>query len=149
MRDSNELRDYHPDRNVTGFTLSWLFWVIGIVVVLGAVGWVLRWASVPGQVVSPENVRAQWAFAYQYDESLQAAARQICAARRAKEESTDANERTQRASQLIALEQNYARIQAEYNARLRDAFQAKLIAPADVPERAPELEAVLAGVCTP
>ena len=147
MRDSHELNDFRPDRNVTRFTASWVLWVVGFVVVLGILGWVIRWASVPGQVISPENVRKQWAFAYQYDESLQAAARQVCATEKATNIATDPQEKTQRRSQQLDLENNYARIEAEFNARLRNAFEAKLVAPNDVPSAALDLSAMKARVC--
>lgn len=149
MKDSGNLRDFNPDRNVGSFIAKWLLLGVIVIVVLGVVGWALRWASVPGEVFSPENVREQWAFAYQYDESLQAAARQVCTAEQAVGTSESANERTQRRTQLLALEQNYARIQAEYNARLRNAFEAGLVAPSDVPARAPELGATKQRVCSP
>lgn len=147
MRDSGHLRDYGPDRNVGVFVGKWIAFGILVVVLVGIIGWGIRWASVPGQVASPENVRKQWAFAYDYDESLQSAARQVCAAEQALADTKDATERSQRRSQLMALEQNYSRIQAEYNAKLRNAFDAKLVAPSDVPAKAPDLATNKSRVC--
>lgn len=147
MRESNELRNYGPDKNTTSFAGKWLLWIIGMVLVLGAIGWVINWASVPGEIASAENVKKQWEFAYTYEESLKSAARQVCSAERALTDAQLPDERTQRRSQVMALEQNYSRIQAEFNARLRNAFQAKLVAPSDVPETAPELSAMKSKVC--
>lgn len=117
--------------------------IIGwIVVVFGAfalAGWGLGWFATPLEVTSVGNVRQQYAFAYQYDESLTASAHQYCTARDARDRATPSEVRDQRETQLIAIEQNYARIAAEYNAKLRDAFAAKYVKPADVPDRAPEL----------
>lgn len=147
MRDSEELRNYTPDRNVASFTGKWIGFAIVLVLALAVVGWVIRWASVPGQVASPENVRQQWAFAYEFEESLKSAARQVCSAEKAAEAAQLPDERSQRRTQVLSLEQNYARVQAQYDARLRDAFQAKLVAPSDVPQRAPDLATAKVAVC--
>jgi hypothetical protein len=147
MRDSEELRNYNPDRNVASFIGRWIGFIIVAAIALGAVGWVIRWASVPGQIHSPENVRQQWAFAYDYEESLKSTARQVCAAERAVEAAQLPDERAQRRTQVTAQEQNYFRIQAQYDARLRDAFRAKQVAPSDVSRRAPELDAMKTQVC--
>ncbi len=147
MRDSNELKNYAPDRNVAKFAIGWIFFIVGLALTAGVIGWVLNWASVPGKIASSENVRKQWAFAYEYEESLKSAARQVCSAEKAAEAAQLPDERTQRRSQVLALEQNYSRIQAEYDARLRDAFQAKLVAPEDVPKRASELSTMKSQVC--
>lgn len=112
-----------------------------------AISWSLGWIAVPASIISAQNVREQWRFAYEYDESLQSAARKVCAAEKAVQDSISDEEKIQRRSHALALEQNYARIQAEFNARLRDAFQAKLVAPSDVPQRAPELHMMKNQVC--
>lgn|SRR3989338_1329385 len=142
-----------PNRELTGATFSWLFWAIAIVVVLslvlGVVGWGLGWLGVPGQVVSPQNVREQWRFSYEHDESLQTAARNVCLTETALAASTSDTERVQRQSQLLAYQQVYTKIQAQYNARLRNAFEAGLVRPRDVPEKAPELSDMKLRVCSP
>lgn len=116
-----------------------------ICVMLVSVG--LGWISMPFQKVSTENVQQQWAFAYQYDESLRAVARQVCSAEKAMNASTTPEEAIQRRSQVMAYEQNYARVQAEYDAKLRNAFEAKYIRPNDVPPRAPDLSVAKLMVC--
>lgn len=122
---------------------------IGIVIVVGVVVlfWALGWLFAPLDVTSVENVRKQWAFVYQFDESLQATAKQVCSAERAAKETKGDEERIQRQSQALAFEQNYARIEAEYNAKLRDAFQAKYVKPSDVPSKAPTLDEIKPQVC--
>lgn len=129
-------------------------WIIVIFVVVSALGVVLgyislpfAWASQPVQILSPENVRKQWAFAYQYDESLQSAARQVCLTEQALAGASSEEEKTQRRSQLLAYQQNYTRIQADYNSKLRNAFEAKWVKPDDVPQKAPELVAMKQRVC--
>lgn len=138
-------------REATHHTLRWCLWII-VVMLLLAVGfgvgnWLYRWAATPGQVFSPENVRKQWDFAYQYRESLNAVAQQICGAERMLAKATSEVEATQRRSQQMAYEQNYAKIAAEYNARMRNAFQAGLVAPSDVPKQAPDLLTIKLQVC--
>jgi hypothetical protein len=114
-----------------------------IVGVLGGLatytGLAARWFAQPAQILSPENVRAQWAFAYTYEESLAASARQVCVAEAAVKAATTDAEGSARRSQLFAIQQNYARIEGEYNAKLRNAFEAKLVRPDDVPTIAPTL----------
>jgi hypothetical protein len=127
--------------------------VASLLVVVAAVGlWVVRWLMVPADVASPENVKKQWASIYQHLEALDATAQQICSAERAvasANSASQAEEATQRRSQLMAYEQNYARIQGEYNAKLRNAFEAKHVKPSDVPDKAPALADVKTRVCAP
>lgn len=148
----SELHAVTPTREDTTWLAKWYFWLLGlfvaVVMIGGIVGWVASWGAVPLQVTSAENVQKQWAFAYQYDESLQAAARQVCSTEKAVAESSSDAERTQRRSQALAFEQNYARIEAEFNAKLRNAFEAKYVAPSDVPRRAPTLAEMKAKVCS-
>ncbi|MFA5185624.1 MAG: hypothetical protein WC551_03995 [Patescibacteria group bacterium] len=155
MNDLDDFRkDLHsatPTRGDTTFFAKWFFWLLGlfvaVVVIAVAVSWVAGWGAVPVQVASAENVQKQFAFAYQYDESLQAVARQVCSAEKGVAESSSDVERTQRRSQALAFEQNYARIEAEFNAKLRNAFEAKYVAPSDVPKRAPTLTEMKVKVC--
>lgn len=121
--------------------------VAGLCILALVVLWILGWVAVPFQVTSPENVRKQWTFAYQYEESLKASAAQYCSARSAVETATGESEKVQRRSQMLAIEQNYARIQAEYDARLRNAFEAHLVKPSDVPLRAPALIEMTEQIC--
>lgn len=118
-----------------------------LLIVLAIFSWTFGWFTLPLEVTSKQNVKKQWSFVYQYDEGLKAAARKVCSAQKVLNESETTNERQQRRSHLLALEQNYARIQAEYNAKLRNAFEAKYVAPNDVPKTAPELGATLKEVC--
>ena len=147
----DDLKQYKPERGLMIWGLKWWIWVVILAVLMGAVvgigAWLFGWFSVPGEIVSPENVKKQWAFAYQYDESLQAAARQVCLAEKALNAAESDTEKTQRRSQLLAYETNYTRIEAEYNAKLRNAFEAGLVAPPDVPKRAQTLDDMKSRVC--
>lgn len=120
----------------------------GTIVALMLLSWVLGWFATPLQTTSADNVRKQFAFAYQYEESLNAATRQYCTAREARDRTERGSEaHTQRDTQVIAIEQNYSRIAAEYNAKLGNAFEAKYVAPPDVPKRAPTLAENVAKLC--
>ena len=123
------------------------FKAVGIFVTIVVAVIALSWFFTAADKVSPENVQKQWAFAYEYDESLQAVARQVCSAEKAATAATDPSEATQRRSQVMAYEQNYQRLQGDYNTKLRNAFEAKYIRPSDVPDRAPELGNMKARVC--
>lgn len=122
------------------------FFAIGIVG--GVVGLVGSWLSEGKRVISPTNVRQQWQFAYDYDESLDAITRQHCSAEKVETEEADPQIKAARTNQRLAIENNYQRVKAEYDARLRDAFRARLVRPRDVPTRAPTLEENRQELCT-
>lgn len=124
----------------------WLF--IFLCIAFGVtLAWAWEWLSVPGHVTSAEQVQNQWAFAYEYEEALQAAAQQVCSAERGVQQASNETEATQRRSHVLAYEQNYARIEAAYNARLRNPFQGKYVKPKNVPEKAPSLAQMKQKVC--
>ena len=127
-------------RNESGSVVMTALVIIAAIFFLMAFSWAMGWVSVPFQVTSAQNVQDQWKFAYTFDESLQAAARQVCSTESAIKAADNTNEASQRRSQLLAIEQNYARIEGQYNARLRNAFEAKLVRPGDVPAQAPTLD---------
>lgn len=140
----------HNDRPTRAGTITaaqWLGIAVLAIVVLIPIGWGLGWLSVPFQTTSAQNVREQWKFAYQFDEDLQAQARNACIAEKAYNEAPAGDVKTQRQTQLIANEQNYNRIAADYDARLRNAFEAKLVRPSDVPDKAPTLAEMKRRVC--
>lgn len=130
----------------------WLLWlkILGAATFIGVTVTVLAfacsWGGAARDVVSPENVRAQWQFSYDYSESLRGVAGNWCTARRTELETVDPTARDQRVTQRIAIENNYRRVQNEYDARLADAFRAKLVRPGDVPARAPTLDEQLRAV---
>ena len=140
-----------PNRRETSVVMKWILWIVAIALFASAVAGIghfaFGWFSVPGKVLSVENVQKQWAFAYQYDEDLQAAARQVCNAEGMVALATSETEKTQRRDQLFAFQQNYTRLEADYNAALRNAFEAKYVKPADVPNTAPTLDEMKARVC--
>lgn len=120
-----------------------------ILLLLCGLGWVFRWGKAATDVVGPENVKAQWQFAYDYDESLRASASNWCTLRKQEVQAGKIGDRdamNQRGSQRIATEQLYERNKAEYDARLRDAFRAKWVKPTDVPTKAPTLDEKLVEI---
>lgn len=108
---------------------------------------VLAWVLFLSSIFFPSNVSEQWRFAYEYNRSLIATSQNVCQARKDEAAATDPTVKSQRGSQRIAYEQNYRRIEAEYDARLANAFEAKLVRPADVPLQAPTLEQELLATC--
>ena len=122
-----------------GFAVRLLGIGIAVALVLGLVGFAAGWFRAGTQIISPENVKAQWQFAYDFNESLTAIGQQWCTAKAAEDAETNSDAKLQRTSQRISIEQNYARVKAQYDARLADAFRAKLVKPDDVPKRAPTL----------
>lgn len=92
-----------------------------------------QWAGAVAQVVSPGNVRAQYALAYDDYNALQKLKDTICIQVAAVKSETDPNAKTQRESQLLAYEAQYNRVAGEYEARYQDAFRAKHVGPGDLP----------------
>lgn len=126
--------------------------LIVVSLVCGGVGWVGGWFKTGAQVVSAENVKAQWQFAYDYNESLRATAANWCSIRKAEVQAGKTGDRdamNQRSSQRLATETLFDKNKAEYDGRLADAFRAKLVRPRDVPAKAPTLQEKLTEIgCT-
>ncbi|MGZ6005170.1 MAG: hypothetical protein ACXWLH_03380 [Candidatus Saccharimonadales bacterium] len=143
-----QIGQYNGDEAVTwlkrqtplGLVLKFVGLLIAIMVVTGILGFARGWWDTAVKVVSPENVTKQWKFAYSYDKSLTASAQQWCSVKGAEVQATDPDERSQRTSQRLAIELNYSRIQAQYDAALANAFEAKYVKPPDVPRTAPTLQ---------
>jgi hypothetical protein len=114
-------------------------WGVIIIITILLASWILGWITMPWELTSPRNVKEQWTWAYEQHESLKATAQQVCIAERAVELAQSDTERTQRQTQLIAYETNYSRLAADYDAKMQNAFEMKLIKPADLPWRAPVL----------
>jgi hypothetical protein len=142
--------DRGPSRGDVADSMKWGCAIIVVIAALSLIGvyahFALGWLAEPARVIGVDNTRQQWAFAYQYDESLHTIANQYCTAATAVAQS-DPVTKPQRESQRIAIENNYNRVRAEYDAKLRDAFQAKLVKPPDVPDRAPALQENVARWC--
>lgn len=108
---------------------------------------IFLWVLFLANIFSPQNVSAQWQFAYDNQKALVATAGNVCQARKDEAAQTDPALKAQLTSQRIAYEQNYRRIEAEFDAALSNAFKAKLVKPSDVPSQAPTLDQELAIVC--
>ena len=140
-----------PTRQDTGFVMSWGFWtivigalfIVAIVVVSLAAGWI----TLPFLKGSAGNVEKQFTFGYQQYNALKATATSVCAAQKAVDAATNDSERSQRTSQLLAYETNYARLAGEYDAWASNIFQGNVVRPADLPLRAPSLDTMKTQVC--
>ncbi len=124
-----------------------VFLALAFLVIVVAALWTYRWLTAAADVTSAKNVKAQWTSLYQHLEALDTTARQICSTERALAAAGDTPEASQRRTHVLTYEQNYARIQGEYNAKVRNAFEAKLVKPNDVPEQAPTLNVTKIRVC--
>lgn len=120
--------------------------LIGTLFTIG--GFVFHWFGTAAHVISPENVKQQYALAFQDYNSLKATAVNVCGVVSAEKLLTPGSDAwNQRESQRLAYEQNYARIKAQYEARMSDIFQAKKVKPAELPFTAPTLQAMEDQVC--
>ena len=143
----DDLNKYKPDKSLTTFYTQWWFWLL-IILMTSLVGaWIFGWLAVPLRIFSQQNVEAQWTWGYDQYESLQAVSQQVCSAEKAIASAQSDTERTQRQTQMLAYEMNYSRLAADYDARMRNAFQAGLVRPSDLPQRAPSLEDMKLNTC--
>ena len=139
--------DYSEEKAVTwlqrqtlgGLALKFIAVVVALSLCATGGHFLFGWFNTGVQVVSPDNVKAQWQFAYDYDASLKAIAKQWCTARQNEIAETNPEYRVQFQVQRTGIENNYQRVKSEYDGRLRDAFRARLVKPPDVPQAAPEL----------
>lgn len=149
---SNLFGNERPTRNDTGFTLSWGFWaiVIGAVLIVAivVVSAVAGWITLPFLKGSAGNVEKQFVYGYTQYNALKATATSVCAAQKAVETATNDSEKSQRTSQLLAYETNYARLAGEYDAWASNIFQGQVVRPADLPYRAPSLPDMKVQVCS-
>lgn len=128
-----------------GLTMKVIGFLVVVGLIISLIGIPLGWYNAGRQIVSPENVKAQWQFAYDLDAGMKEIASNWCTMREA-ELSAPAADRSQRTSQRLATESLYRTRAGEYNGRMADAFRAKLVKPSDVPARAPDLRDRLAEV---
>lgn len=124
---------------------NFLKWA-GVVALAAAAVFVLGWLLTIVGIFGPGNVKAQWQFAYDYDQDLRAIARQACEFETLVA-SSSGSAKVQRESQLQAVKSNYERVRGDYDARLRDAFRGGVVHPPDVPDQAPTLLAMEAQEC--
>lgn len=122
-----------------GLTIKVVAVFLGIALCAGVGNYVFGWFGKAADVVSPDNVEEQWRFAYDFDKSLTAAATNWCTAKNLEDDAPPAD-KSERQSQTAARAATYESIRAQYDARLADAFRAKLVKPSDVPDQAPMLE---------
>jgi cell division protein FtsI/penicillin-binding protein 2 len=117
-------------------------YTIGALVVLFLVGTALSfafgWIGGAAQIESFQNHKEQYTWAYQDMEALRAQAGNICDAKGATNIQPGA---------VLAYKQNYRRIEADYDRRMENAFEAKYVKPHDLPRRAPTLRDMLSSEC--
>ena len=123
------------------------FLVLVLIVVCAVVSMALGWITLPIDLFSRGNVQEQFTTGYDLYESLQSTSQAVCTAEAAVEAESNPDARTQRQSQLIAYETNYARISADYDKWSRNIFEGGLVRPPDLPARAPSLQNMRMEVC--
>lgn len=127
----------------------WKFAVIMVAIVLGVslLGLALGWITWPFDLGSRANVQEQFRVGYELYESLQGTAQAACTAEKAYLAETNPDLKSQRQSQQLAYETNYARLSADFDAWSRNIFEGGIVRPADLPARAPSLAEMKAQVC--
>jgi hypothetical protein len=126
-----------------------VLYVFVAAIVLLALSFALGWIAWPFDLGSRQNVEEQFRTGYELNESLQGTAQAVCTTEKAFNSETDANLKSQRQSQLLAYETNYARLSADYDAWSRNIFEGGIVRPADLSARAPSLSEMKTQVCVP
>lgn len=143
----DEYKNVKPDRTLTWLVTRWWFWLLLIALIAVVSSWAFGWIVLPWQKGSAGNVEKQFTYGYTQYRSLEATARQVCTAEKAVANATTNDEKTQRNTQLMGYENNYARLAGEYDAWASNIFQGNVIRPSDLPLRAPTLEDLKTRVC--
>ena len=105
--------------------------------IFGAVGFFDAWYLKATSTNNPQNVTEKWQFAHEFDKSLDTITINWCNAVKTKDETIGNNSIEQSLARAYLTEYNL--VKAQYNARLNDAFEAKLIVPPNIPHSAPTL----------
>lgn len=125
--------------------LMWVGLLVVVGILISIIGFFAGWFNAAKQVVSPGNVTAQFHDAYGRYENLKATTCNVKNMQTQIAATDDANAKIQLQSYLLAFEQNYNNIAAQYNAAYDNAFAAKHVGPSDLPKTAPVLSAALAS----
>lgn len=152
LERANEAWQRRGDTAYVRFTRHPIAWVLAVVVfatvVTVVIGFALSWFNAGKEIVSPKNVKAQYALTFDDWHSLQATATNVCSVERAEKNLDPTSDAfTQRENQRLGFEANYTRIAAEYNAHMADLFRAKIVKPRNLPRTAPSLTEAVAAAC--
>lgn len=124
-------------------------WVVGAVVVLGAIvvvgNFALGWFSTAAKVAGPENVTEQYHAVIEDWNAMQAAAGNYCSAQNTEQ---GPNSPSLVEDPAFAYAATYRHITVDYNERQNNIFEAGVVGPGGYPKTAPTLEEMTARVCT-
>lgn len=136
-------------RTAAPVALKWVLVFVavcfGFGLLFAACGFASRWAGGTADIASFDNVAEQQTQLLEDYESLEAATLNVCRGRRAVADSSSDDEATQRRSQVLAYEQTFERISADYDRRMRNFFEtgAGRVAPTGIPDQAPALNEMI------
>lgn len=111
--------------------------VLGIfagVLVLGLVGFGMKWFGTAVEVVSPDNVKTQHEQVIQGYEAMIASAGNICVVQESAQKETNGRSPVLVESPTLAYEATFRNIVSEYNQTQDNLFKAKVVAPSGYPK---------------
>lgn len=118
--------------------------IIGVVLFIGVVGWAGGWINAAKEVVSPANVKEQYARVIEDYKAMEVAASNACGA----EDSKGSRQGpTFLEDPAFAYKAQYRHITVDYNRRQNNIFEAGVVGPSGYPRNAPTLEEMQAEVC--
>lgn len=134
-----------PFRTAFGWLLKGLLILAVLMVVVGGflrvTGFLGLWADEATRVVSPANVREQHTLIAQDWQELRAAADKVCQA--GASQTGGENDPTFLEDPLVAMKSVYYTARSDYNRRMNNLFEARIVAPSGYPRYVPELPATL------
>lgn len=149
MSDNGEIWEGRADKWGGRFTRHPIFWALFTVSILAgfimALSFAFGWIGAATDVISPNNVRAQYHTIIQSYNALEAQAENVCGAEDAAE--TGRSGPTFIEDPALAYKATYRKIAVKYNTAQENFFEAKIAGPGGYPTRAPTLKEMEAKVC--
>jgi hypothetical protein len=118
--------------------------IIGVVVVVLALGWLIGWFNAATEVVSPANVRTQYHAVITDWNAMGVAAENAC---NASDSGNSEQGPTLLEDPAFAYKAQYRHITVDYNARQNNIFEAEQVGPSGYPRVAPTLSQMQRRVC--
>lgn len=113
-----------------------LGWAIAFVVAVIALWLIIGWVTTSANVVSAGNVKEQHTQVIQNWEAMVAAAENACTVQKSAT-TNDPSDPVLVENPVLAYEATFRRIKVEYERRMQNFFEAKIVAPSGYPTKVP------------
>lgn len=118
--------------------------IVGLVVFFGVIGFAAGWFNTGKDIVSPNNVKKQYANVIEDYKAMEVAAANAC---QAVDTAQGRNDPSLIETAGFAYAAQYRHITVDYNRRQNNIFESKLVGPKGYPRNAPTLKEMQRRVC--